>query len=396
MMRALLVFSFLVLVSVSSPVKSRTIRETPGNLVYMRDVWNSLEESADNSGKEDVKKYTDTLLFDLDNAIKLLNNLPLRDGTGNNMKTAMFELGGIALFLKLDTQDDVAPVTLPEELNEECSTEAVEEQESCDAKFGVIVGCVKQGVLAVIRSLKSDRDTGRKIGFAKSVFGRIGAKSYETFQLADKCFGNKEQAKPFQHWIDTWTASEEDIKNAPIAQQDRNIELLLKDVSQMVEVIDIILAGNGGPDDRAIVLDNIRSAKQLLILDAASGKTSIRPEDTANVKDSLCPAANDENKQGCDARFGVVLRCLRRAMLSVIDLFLFDDSSVVDKIRVFKAVINRIGAGANGVTQLAETCYGNPSFEQPLVVTKAKKEITPEGKELEKLRRLLLEYLNRK
>lgn len=25
---------------------------------------------------------------------------------------------------------------------------------------------------------------GRKIGFAKSVFGRIGAKSYETFQLA--------------------------------------------------------------------------------------------------------------------------------------------------------------------------------------------------------------------
>ena len=33
---------------------------------------------ADNSGKEDVKKYTDTLLFYLDNAIKLLNNLPLR------------------------------------------------------------------------------------------------------------------------------------------------------------------------------------------------------------------------------------------------------------------------------------------------------------------------------
>ena len=33
---------------------------------------------ADNSGKEDVKKYTDALLFDLDNAIKLLNNLPLR------------------------------------------------------------------------------------------------------------------------------------------------------------------------------------------------------------------------------------------------------------------------------------------------------------------------------
>ena len=33
---------------------------------------------ADNSGKEDVKKYTDTLLFDLDNAMKLLNNLSLR------------------------------------------------------------------------------------------------------------------------------------------------------------------------------------------------------------------------------------------------------------------------------------------------------------------------------
>ena len=35
-----------------------------------------------------------------------------------------------------------------------------------------------------------------------------------------------------------------DIKNAPIAQQERNIELLLKDLSQMVEVIDIILAGS--------------------------------------------------------------------------------------------------------------------------------------------------------
>ncbi|XP_052719066.1 uncharacterized protein LOC128190882 isoform X2 [Crassostrea angulata] len=362
-MRSIVTLSALVMVAIALPMRKR---EGPlDDLQHWSKIWGTTEEELSNVSKEEIERYTGLMLRDLNDVIKTLDSLLSGKGLEDGGEKALYQLGGMIMLTEIDAADEssIKPMELPEDKDSQCSADAVEKQNGCDAKFGVILRCIRRGVAILISSLKSDDDALKKIKFSKAVINKIGSKAAGIFELAEECYDNQDNQNnenQNQHWIDTWTASEDDVKNAPADQIERYVELLLRDLGRMVQSFDVVLSGKGGEEEGTIALHHIAGAIQLLQLDAVSGETSIKPMQLPENSDQGC-TADIEKQDTCDAKFGLILRCIRGGVVAVIDSLRSNQTDIIEKISFTKAVINRIGAGAKGVFQLADMCYGKNS-----------------------------------
>uniref|UniRef100_K1R0M8 Uncharacterized protein n=1 Tax=Magallana gigas TaxID=29159 RepID=K1R0M8_MAGGI len=388
-MRSIVTLSALVVVAIALPMRKR---EGPlDDLQHWSKIWGTTEEELSNVSKEEIERYTGLMLRDLNDVIKTLDSLLSGKGLEDGGEKALYQLGGMIMLTEIDAADEssIKPMELPEDKDSQCSADAVEKQNDCDAKFGVILRCIRRGVAILISSLKSDDDALKKIKFSKAVINKIGSQAAGIFDLAEECYDNQDNQNnekcrcidshvtcmfqnQNQHWIDTWTASEDDVKNAPADQIERYVELLLRDLGRMVQSFDVVLSGKGGEEEGAIALHHIAGAIQLLQLDAVSGRskshhggeTSIKPMQLPENSDQGCTAEDIEKQDTCDAKFGLILRCIRGGVVAVIDSLRSNQTDIIEKISFTKAVINRIGAGAKGVFQLADVAHASPEETQ--------------------------------
>ncbi|XP_034336531.2 uncharacterized protein [Magallana gigas] len=144
--------------------------------------------------QEEVDRYTSLLLRDLREVVQNLDHLMGGGDADKYGKKAMEYLGGMLWLLKTHSEAGekaIQPIQLPPGSDQGCTSADVENTEGCDAKFGLIFGCVRKGVEAVIQNLESDTDAVTKIGFAKAVIHSIGAEAEGIFKLADQCYGEK-------------------------------------------------------------------------------------------------------------------------------------------------------------------------------------------------------------
>lgn len=364
-MRSIVALSAFVVVAIALPVRKR---EGPlDDLQHWSKIWGTKEEELSNVSKEEIRRYTGLMLRDLNDVIETLDSLLSGKGLRDAGEKALYQLGGLMMLVQIDAADEnsIKPMELPEDKDNQCSSDAVDKQEGCDAKFGVILRCIRRGVAVLISSLKSDDEALKKIRFSKAVINKIGTEAAGIFQLAEECYGNQDNENQNQHWIDTWTASEDDIKNAPADQIERYTELLLRDLGRMVQSFDVVLSGKGGKEEGAIALHHIAGAMQLLQLDAVSGETSIKPMQLPENSDQGCTAEDIEKQDTCDAKFGLIFKCIRGGVVAVIDSLRSNQTDIIERISFTKAVINKIGAGAKGVFQLADICYGKTSDRNP-------------------------------
>ncbi|XP_062595759.1 uncharacterized protein LOC134257128 isoform X2 [Saccostrea cucullata] len=364
------------------------------NYDHWVDTWKASAEDVAQASDEDVKRYTGLLLRDLQDVVDNLNVVLSGKGTKEDGIRAMQHIAGMMELLRIDAEEgkqSIPPMVLPEGSDKGCTAADVEKQESCDAKFGVILSCVKGGVVAVMENLKSDADVVKKIGFAKAVINSIGAKGKDIFYLAHQCYGETEEADKYQHWVDTWKATEEEIKNAPAEEVKKYTGLLLKDLRMVVGNIDSLLSGKGGEAEGLEAMKHIGGMMELLRLHSEEGEKSIQPMELPKDSDKGCTAADVEAKESCDAKFGLILGCVKKGLVSVINV-LESNTDTVNKVKFAKAVIHSIGAKAEGIFQLAEYCYGGKKEE----AARKKKMLDEKRAKKERLERLLLEYLNRK
>ncbi|XP_061171871.1 uncharacterized protein LOC133181368 [Saccostrea echinata] len=364
------------------------------------DTWKATEEDVAKASDEEVKRYTGLLLRDLQDVVDNLNVVLSGEGSKEAGIRAMQHIAGMMELLRIDAEEgkqSIRPMDLPEGSDKGCTAADVEKQDSCDAKFGVILTCVKGGVVAVMKNLKSDSDVVKKISFAKAVINSIGARAKDIFYLAHQCYGDTKEADKYQHWVDTWMSTEEEIKNAPAEKVKRYTSLLLKDLRMVVGNIDSLLSGKGGEAEGLEAMKHIGGMMELLRLHSEEGEESIQPMELPKDSDKGCTAADVEGKEGCDAKFGLILGCVKKGLVAVINV-LESDEGAVAKVKFAKAVIHSIGAEAEGIFQLAEYCYGGKKekLEKGGKPAENKKMLDEKKTKREKLERLLLEYLNRK
>ncbi|XP_048728320.2 uncharacterized protein LOC125646182 [Ostrea edulis] len=325
------------------------------------DTWKASANDVEKTSQKDIDDYTRRLVHDLDEVIKNLNVVLSGKGTDEDGMKAMYHIGGMMELLKVDSAEEksIQPMELPPEADDRCGEDAVAKQEGCDAMFGLILSCVRDGVVSVRNKLTSDDDTVSKISYAKAVINKIGAGAEGIFKLAEACYGDKKK-NPYQHWIDTWTVSADQAKELSAAEVADYTTLLLRDLGDVVKNFDVLLSGKGGKKEGILAMHHLGGMLGLLKLDAESGGGSIKPMVLPADSDKGCTPADIEKQDGCDAKFGMVLKCIRGGVVAVMD-FLKGNEDTVTKIKFAKAVINEIGAGAEGVFKLAEACYGDKS-----------------------------------
>nr|XP_034318416.1 uncharacterized protein LOC117686782 [Crassostrea gigas] len=193
-MRSIVALSALVVVAIALPMRKR---EGPlDDLQHWSKIWGTTEEELSNVSKEEIERYTGLMLRDLNDVIKTLDSLLSGKGLEDGGEKALYQLGGMIMLTEIDAADEssIKPMELPEDKNSQCSADAVEKQNGCDAKFGVILRCIRRGVAILISSLKSDDDALKKIKFSKAVINKIGSKAAGIFELAEECYDNQDNS----------------------------------------------------------------------------------------------------------------------------------------------------------------------------------------------------------